>query len=166
MAARDIMISPVTLTGDGDDRFVPFGICFPLVSTTGRIEIPLQFEAEPVAGASTLTIIVAPFAASMRGITRIERHPFSVQAFLPLVAQPVVTFVAPAGEPPRHAEQFAAFVVPAGHGIAYRAGTWHCGLMGLEAAVNVATFVRRIADGSDTEFADLPFNLTLKERIG
>ena len=164
MAAPDIEISPVTLTEDGDDGFAPFGICFSLVSMTGRIDIPLQFEGEPAAGTSTLTIIVAPFARSMGGISRIERHPFSVQAFLPLTARPMVTFVAPPGKPPRHAEQIAAFVVPVGHGIAYRAGTWHSGLMGLEAAVNVATFVRRIDDGSDTEFADLPFNLHLTER--
>ena len=158
-------IGPVTLSGGGDDRFAPFGICFSLVPTAGRIGIPLQFEGEKAVGASTLTIIVAPFARNMGGISRIERHPFSVQAFLPLAAQPMVTFVAPPGEPPHRVEQIAAFIVPAGHGIAYRAGTWHSGLMGLEGEVNVATFIRRIDDGSDTEFADLPFNLNLTERI-
>jgi ureidoglycolate hydrolase len=165
MAARDMTISPVTLRGDRDDRFAPFGTCFSLVPTAGRIGIPLQFEGEKAVGDSTLTIIVAPFARSVGGISRIERHPFSVQAFLPLGAQPMVTFVAPPGEPPHHVEQVAAFVVPAGHGIAYRAGTWHSGLMGLEGDVNVATFIRRIGDGSDTEFADLPFNLNLTERL-
>jgi ureidoglycolate hydrolase len=159
------MISPLTLTGHSDVRFDPFGTCFSLAPAAGRISIPLQFEGESAVGASTLTIIVAPFLGSMKGISRVERHPFSVQAFLPLDARPVVTFVALPGEPPRHAEQFAAFVVPAGHGIAYRAGTWHSGLMGLEADVNVATFIRRIDDGSDTEFADLSFNLKLTERI-
>ena len=158
-------ISPVTLSGDHDDRFAPFGICFSLVPTTGRINVPLQFEGVKAVGASTLTIIVAPFARSMGGISRIERHPFSVQAFLPLSAQPMVTFVAPPGKPPHHVEQLAAFVVPAGHGIAYRAGTWHSGLMGLEGDVQVATFIRRIDDGSDTEFADLSFNLNLTERV-
>lgn len=158
-------ISPLTLAGDDDDRFAPFGICFRLASTAGRIDVPLQFEGEPVRGTSTLTIIVAPFAGNIGSISRIERHPFSVQAFLPLCAQPMVTFVARPGEPPRHAEQIAAFVVPAGHGIAYRAGTWHSGLMGLEADVSVATFIRRIGDGSDTEFVDLPFKLNLTELI-
>jgi ureidoglycolate hydrolase len=165
MAARDMTISPVTLSGDRDDRFAPFGTCFSLSPTAGRIGIPLQLEGEKAVGASTLTIIVAPFARSMGGISRIERHSFSVQAFLPLSAQPMLTFVAPPGEPPRNAEQIAAFVVPAGHGIAYRAGTWHSGLMGLEADVSVATFIRRIGDGSDTEFADLSFTLKLTERI-
>ena len=164
MAGRDMTINPVTLNGDGDDRFAPFGTCFRLVPAVGRIEVPLQFEGDKAVGTSTLTIIVAPFVGSMMGgIRRIERHPFSVQAFLPLDAQPVVTFVAPPGEPPHHVEQITAFVVPPGHGIAYRAGTWHSGLMGLEADVNVATFIRRIADGSDTEFAELPFNLDLTE---
>jgi ureidoglycolate hydrolase len=165
MAARDIAISPIALTGDGDERFAPFGVCFSLASTGGRIAVPLQFEGEPAAGASTLTIITTPFVRGLDGISRIERHPSSVQAFLPLNPQPMVTFVAPPGEPPRDAGQIAAFVVPAGHGIAYRTGTWHSGLMGLEAAVNVVTFVRRIDDGSDTEFADLSFNLLLTERI-
>jgi ureidoglycolate hydrolase len=159
------MISPLTLTGGGDGRFAPFGTCFSLAPAAGRINVPLQFEGEPAKGASTLTIIVAPFVRSVSDISRIERHPFSVQAFLPLSAQPAVTFVAPPGEPPRHAEQIAAFVVPTGHGIAYRAGTWHSGLMGLEADVSVASFIRRIGDGSDTEFADLSFNLILAERI-
>jgi ureidoglycolate hydrolase len=165
MAARDIAISPVILTSGGDERFAPFGICFSLVSTAGRVDVPLQFEGEPATGASALTVITAPFARSMNGISRIERHPFSAQAFLPLSARPMVTFVAPPGEPPRHADQIAAFVVPVGHGIAYRAGTWHSGLMGLEAAVSVASFVRRIGDGTDTEFADLSFKLHLTERI-
>lgn len=158
-------ISPVTLSGDSDDRFAPFGTCFSLVPTDGRIGIPLQFEGEKAVGESTLTIVVARFARSVGGISRIERHPFSVQAFLPLGAQPTVTFVAPPGEPPHHVDQIAAFVVPAGHGIAYRAGTWHSGLMGLESDVNVAAFIRRIDDGSDTEFANLPFNLNLSEWI-
>jgi ureidoglycolate hydrolase len=165
MTARNMTISPVTLSGDRDDRFAPFGTCFSLVPAAGRIGIPLQFEGEKAVGASTLTIIVAPFARSMGGISRIERHPFSVQAFLPLDAQPVVTFVAPPGEPPHQVDQITAFVLPAGHGIAYRAGIWHSGLMGLEGDVNVATFIRRIDGGSDTEFADLPFNLSLTERI-
>jgi ureidoglycolate hydrolase len=164
MADSNRMISPLTLAGD-DSRFAPFGNCFSLVPTAGRINVPLQFEGELAKGSSTLAIIVAPCIRSMGVINRIERHPFSVQAFLPLGAQPMVTFVARPGEPPRHAEEITAFVVPAGHGIAYRAGTWHSGLMGLDADVNVATFIRRIGDGSDTEFADLSFDLKLPERI-
>ena len=158
-------ISPVTLTGDADERFTPFGTCFRLDPAAGRIAVPLQFEGELAEGTSTLTIIVALFVRRIGGIGRIERHPFSVQVFLPLDTRPLVTFVARAGEPPRHAGQVTAFVVPPGHGIAYRAGTWHSGLMGLEGDVNVATFIRRIDNGSDTEFADLPFNLDLTERM-
>jgi hypothetical protein len=37
--------------------------------------------------------------------------------------------------------------------------------MGFGADTSVATFVRRIGDGSDTEFVDLPFNLHIAERI-
>lgn len=163
MPAQDVVIRPVVLSGCGDARFAPFGICFALDPTSGRAAVPLQFEGERAAGKSTLTIITAPFARATNGIRRIERHPFSVQAFLPLTARATVTIVAPPGDPPGSAEQFSAFVVPAGHGIAYRTGTWHSGFMGLEVDTSVATFVRRIGDGSDTELVDLPFNLRLAE---
>jgi ureidoglycolate hydrolase len=165
MPARDVVIRPVALTGGSDARFEPFGTCFALDPTSGRVAVPLQFEGERATGTGTLTIITAPFARGTNGMCRIERHPFSVQAFLPLSAQSTVTIVAPPGEPPASAEQFSAFVVPAGHGIAYRTGTWHGGFMGFEADTSVATFVRRIGDGSDTEFVDLPFNLHIAERI-
>jgi ureidoglycolate hydrolase len=165
MPAQDVVIKPILLVGYADGRFAPFGTCFTLDPTTGRIAVPLQFEGERVAGTSTLTIITAPFARGTNGIRRLERHPSSVQAFLPMVAGETVTIVAPPGEPPDCAEQLSAFVVPAGHGIAYKTGTWHSGLMGFETDMSVATFIRRIDDGSDTEFLELPFTLHLADRI-
>jgi ureidoglycolate hydrolase len=159
------VIKPVVLAGCGDGRFAPFGTCFALHPTSGRFAVPLEFEGEPVAGTSTLTIITAPFAQGTNGIRRLERHPSSVQVFLPLVARATVTIVAPPGGLPDRPEQLSAFVVPAGHGIAYRTGTWHSGFMGLEADTSVATFIRRIGDGSDTEFLDLPFTLHLADGI-
>jgi ureidoglycolate hydrolase len=165
MMVQDVLIRPVTLTGADDLRFTPFGACFALQPTSGRFPVPLTFEGESSAGTGTLTIITVPSARGMNGVRRIECHPFSVQAFVPLTSGPVVTIVAPAGKPPTHAEQLSGFVVPAGHGIAYRTGIWHSGLMGFEEDTSVVTFVRRIDEGSDTDFAELSFNLYIAEHI-
>lgn len=159
---EDIALEPIALTGSNDNRFSPFGICFGLDPRFGRIPIPLQ--GQPTAGSSTLTIITAPSVRSTDFVSRIERHPFSVQAFLPFGARPTVAIVAQSGELPHHPERFTAFIVPPQHGVVYHVGTWHAGFMGLEADETVVTFVRRIDDGSDTEFADLQFNLYLAEQ--
>jgi ureidoglycolate hydrolase len=165
MVTRDVALQPIKLTGHDDSRFAPFGTCFSLNPSGGRIPVPLGSEARTTAASSTLTIITAPAVQKERDLNRIERHPFSVQAFLPFGAQAVVTIVAVPGAPPSRPEQFTAFIVPPRHGIAYHVGTWHTGLMGLEGDETVATFVRRLEDGRDTEFADLAFNLHLAERM-
>jgi ureidoglycolate hydrolase len=71
--------------------------------------------------------------------------------------------VAPAGAPPAHPDQLTAFRIPAGHGVVYRTGIWHAGLMGADDDTFVATFVRRMEDASDTEFALLPFIARIAE---
>jgi ureidoglycolate hydrolase len=156
-------LRPALLAGAGDVLFAPFGVCFGLAPDPGRIPVPLEFDGETVAGRAALTIITAPSARRLGHIGRLERHPFSVQAFIPLALKPVAAILAPAGDPPRRTDQLTAFIVPPGHGIAYRTGVWHCGLMGIEDDVPVASFVRRLADGSDTEIAELPFCVRIEE---
>jgi ureidoglycolate hydrolase len=163
--AHDAVIRSTALAAAGDARFAPFGTCFALAPMPERIPVPLQFEGEPAMGTSTLTIITALSIGSTGSIRRLERHRFSVQAFLPLTSRPVVAIVAPAGGAPSRAEHLSAFVVPVGYGIAYRTGVWHCGLMGLDGDANVASFVRRMDDGSDTEFVDLSFSMRIAESI-
>jgi ureidoglycolate hydrolase len=165
MSVKDVALEPIALIGGDDSRFSPFGTCFSLNPAGGRIPVPLGDSGQPTGGSSTLTIIIAPSVRHMKDLRRVERHPFSVQAFLPFGARPTVTIVAPPGEPPQHARQFTAFIVPPGHGITYHVGTWHTGFMGLEGNEAVATFVHRLDDGSDTEFAQLPFNLHVAEQI-
>ena len=165
MVTEYVALRPVELTGHDDSRFASFGTCFSLDPSKGRIPVPLGSEALITAGSSTLTIITAPAVQREKDLNRIERHPFSVQAFLPLGARPVITIVALAGERPSRPEQFTAFIVPPRHGIAYHIGTWHTGLMGLHGDEPAATFVRRLEDGSDTELADLAFKLNLAEQI-
>jgi ureidoglycolate hydrolase len=163
MTNTDVPLKSVPLADVGDARLAPFGACFRLTPDPDRVRVPLDFDGQKAAGAATLTIITAPSARRAGAIGRLERHPLSVQAFIPLAWKPVVTILAPAGVRPRRADQLTAFIVPTGHGIAYRPGVWHCGLMGFEGDVPVASFVHRMADGSDTEVVDLSFRVRIAE---
>ena len=66
-----------------------------------------------------------PFAVMM-----LERHPLGSQAFMPLVAQPYLVVVAPAGEAPEP-DALRAFLARPGQGINYAPGVWHHPLLAL-----------------------------------
>ncbi len=86
----------------------------------------------------------------------IERHPYSVQVFVPLGDEPLLVVAAlPEIETPT-VDDFVAFKVPPRHAVIYRVGTWHLGMASQTAPTTVAGFIRRIADGSDTEIRELP----------
>jgi ureidoglycolate hydrolase len=163
MSAREVSLRLVCLASVDDGRFAPFGANFATTPVPNRVPVPLRFDGEATDGESTITVIRVPAAASVGSIQRVERHPLSVQAFIPLGGQPLVVLVAPAGAPPAHPDQLTAFRIPAGHGVAYRTGIWHAGLMGADDDTFAATFVRRMEDASDTEFALLPFIARIAE---
>ena len=66
-----------------------------------------------------------PFAVMM-----LERHPLGSQAFMPLVAQPYLIVVAPAGEAPEP-DALRAFLAQPGQGVNYANGVWHHPLLAL-----------------------------------
>ncbi len=66
---------------------------------------------------------VAPISFPFN-ITKLERHPHSSQAFIPLISRPFLSIVAPASDKINPAE-IKGFYVPSGQGINYRRGTWH-----------------------------------------
>ena len=68
-----------------------------------------------------------PFAVMM-----LERHPLGSQAFMPLVAQPYLVVVAPAGEAPEP-DALRAFFAQPGQGVNYAKGVWHHPLLSLNA---------------------------------
>ena len=66
-----------------------------------------------------------PFAVMM-----LERYPLGSQAFMPLVAQPYLVVVAPAGEAPEP-DALRAFFAQPGQGVNYAPGVWHHPLLAL-----------------------------------
>lgn len=88
------------------------------------------------------TVRAFPFVAH-----EVERHRLSDQVFLPLgAARRCVLLVAPPGPPPVPGA-LRAFVSDGRQGVRLRAGTWHHGLLALDAGPWVV-LERRAADGA------------------
>ena len=94
----------------------------------------------------------------------LERHRLSDQVFLPLgAARRCVVLVAPAGSEPTQAS-VRAFVSNGRQGVCIRAGTWHHGLISLDAGP-WAVIERRALDGEvDCDVRALVLQVTLAPR--
>jgi len=119
-----ITLEPIT-----EERFAPFGELIAVGAAFGRTDFVARIEnARPHARANLATIKLEPTPLPAT-ITRMEKHAYSSQAFIPLDVARYVVIVAPdrAGAPDE--AELIGFVVPSGVGVSYRAGTWHTGLM-------------------------------------
>lgn len=94
--------------------------------------------------------------------TRLERHPWTSQTFLPLQASRYIVLVAPSAADgmPDHAN-LRAFWSPGHHGITYSAGVWHHGIVVVDGPAHFAVLMWRVGGGRDDEFCDLPAPVTL-----
>jgi len=121
------------------ERFAPFGDVmavdaanrhFPINGgTTERYHDLANLDA----GADG-KLIVSIFRGQPRelpfAVTMLERHPLGSQAFMPLVAQPYLVVVAPAGIAPAP-DTLRAFLARPGQGVNYAPGVWHHPLLAL-----------------------------------
>jgi ureidoglycolate hydrolase len=154
MMSSRISTAPVTLElCDIDtDSFAIFGVVKDVPKDGGRCAIPTRLIHAAAQGNATLGIItvqnIADFEASK---PKIERHPFSVQVFIPLGNAPLIPVVAPAGLERPRAQDFHAFRAKVGQYIAYGEGTWHLGMVCDGPPMAVAVFIHRLPDGSDTQ---------------
>ncbi|WP_226575844.1 ureidoglycolate lyase [Acuticoccus sediminis] len=136
------------------DSFAPYGALVPVPQDGARVPLPETFPGERTAGEPRLAMnAIAPAAGAVP--LMLERHPYSVQMFVPLGEEPLLAVVAsPDLDRPGRGD-LRAFKIPARHAVVYRAGTWHLGMAALTGPTAVAVFIRRMADGRDTEFFDL-----------
>jgi ureidoglycolate lyase len=118
----------------------------------------LAFDAED--GKPCLAIFKA-VARNMAGPwTELERHRLGTQTFVPLNGVRYVVLVALGDEVP-DASTLKAFTVSGHQGITLRAGTWHHGLLALDAGDFVV--LERSSETVDCELAQLadPVSITL-----
>src|SRR4051812_48042766 len=98
-------------------------------------------------------------------ISKLERHRFSPQTFIPLEVSRYLVTVAPSDAFGRLiVAEARAFVVGSGRGIVYRCGTWHAGMTVLDRPARFAVLIWSMKDASQNdEFLDLPTPLQIAE---
>lgn len=121
---------------------------------------PRQDRATPIenlrarASANLALVRSEPFAGLMP-LTRMERHPHSSQAFLPLAVGSYLVVVAPDRDGRPDEAAIRAFRVPGRAGINYRAGAWHAHLMTTSAPGTFAMLVHEDGTAEDCVFAPI-----------
>ena len=144
------------------EAFAPFGTLAAASDNIARLQVPTRFDEEVTRGEATLSLIrVQALRLGCAARPTLERHPFSVQAFIPLGDAPLVAVVAARELDRPAAADLRAFRARPRQAIIYREGTWHLGMACDGAPMVVAVFIRRLEDGSDTEMHELDCDLRL-----
>lgn len=94
-------------------------------------------------------------------ICRLERHPLSSQAFIPLSGRPYLVVVAPPGD--LRETQIQVFHASANQGVNYHAGTWHHFCLALHEQSDFLV-IDRIGDGENCD--EVTLRKALKIDIG
>lgn len=145
------------------ESFAQFGDLVEPPVGGGRVTIPTSLTPAITDGGPTLTFItLSPATLEIERSAKLERHPFSVQVFIPLGDAPMVCIVANDGSPTeRGGSSLRAFRTRQGQAVVLREGTWHLGMMCEGEEMVAATFIYRLANGEDTETLPLKTQLRL-----
>jgi ureidoglycolate lyase len=145
------------------DAFKPFGDVLAAPPGGGRRTFGdglanLRAHAEP-----NLTISrVEPDITFPLAIREFERHPFSSQSFVPMSVSRWLVIVAPPGPDGSPDGAMArAFLAGPGHGVTYRAGTWHHRLTVLDSNATFAVLMWRDGSADDEELWPLAQPVTV-----
>lgn len=148
------------------ELFKPFGEVLEAPTSSGRAYFDgalanLRHNASP----SMSLVAVAPAQGDQISVTKMERHQYSSQTFIPMDVDKWLVIVAPpepSGAPnPKGAR---AFVASRKEGITYRAGVWHCPLTVLNRSAQFAIFMWLERSASDEEFIQLSVPFTVDRR--
>lgn len=147
---RRIAIAPLEAA-----LFAPFGSLLEAPDPGPRQDRAAALEStRPGAPANLALIRSEPYPAAMP-LARLERHPHSVQVFLPLCVESYVVVVAPdAGGRPDEAG-LLAFRVPGTVGLCYRRNAWHAHMMTLRESGIFAMLVHEDGGAEDCVFAGI-----------
>jgi ureidoglycolate lyase len=148
---------PITSVPLTAEAFAPFGTV-----VAHRGESPLM----PYAGAfdhtdeATLTTVsVLRVTTAFHGpisITRLERHPYSAQSFIPLKGGRSLLVVCGADAEGRpRPDDARAFIAAADQGVTYRRNVWHRSVTALEAPSEFVVLMVQTGRDDDNVFYDL-----------
>jgi ureidoglycolate lyase len=148
------------------EAFAPYGEVLTPPTDPGRAYFEAALtSARPHARPSLSLSHRAPLERPALESDLLERHEFSSQSFVPLDVSRWLIVVCPhtaAGGP--DVAKAVAFVAGPGHGVTYRANTWHHGLTVLDRAARFAIFMWRDGGPTDEEFVRVPpFTVTVDD---
>ena len=134
------------------EAFAPFGQVFAAPAEKGRIYLDEQLAtARPTWRTSLSLSRSGPPATLPLVATRMERHAYSTQTFVPLEPARYLILVAPRAANGPDVAQARAFVAAPGQGITYAMNTWHHPMTVLDAPAGFAVMMWR-DDGPDDEY--------------
>lgn len=147
---RTLPIEPIT-----PEAFAPYGTLLVGPESGPRQDRAAEIaNGRPGAGLNLALVRSEPFAETMP-LRRLERHPHSAQAFLPLAVGEYLVVVAPDADGRPDEARLRAFRVPAGTGIVYRGGAWHAHMTTMTAPGTFAMLVHEDGTPEDCVFASI-----------
>src|SRR5919108_5859303 len=145
------------------EAFAPFGDVLQAPPDAGRIYYDKSLgNGRARATPSLSVVLVNPLASLPLEATRMERHEFSSQSFIPLDVGRWLVIVAPhamTGGP--DAEKARAFLAGPGQGITYGMNVWHHPLTVLDRRARFTVFMWLEGRKTDEEFVSLAKPLTV-----
>ncbi|CDZ64928.1 ureidoglycolate lyase [Neorhizobium galegae] len=153
---RSLLTAPLTA-----EAFRPFGTVCDVSDLSGLLPLPSAYEAIGAAVKPVLQVVKVESVPRQLTITRLEKHPYSAQTFLPLNMSPsliVVCETGADGEP--NLTTLKAFVAQPTQIVTYNRGVLHHRLTPLKASADFAMTMMSSADG-DTVLYDLSTPITV-----
>jgi ureidoglycolate hydrolase len=147
---NEIRARPITREG-----FAPYGWVLDAPASGDRENFAAEVANLRGSARANLALARAPLLAPGERLTRMERHPFSTQAFLPLDVERYLVVGAPDRDGAPDMSRAEAFVVPGTVGVAYRANAWHRPMAVVAGAGVFAMLVHDDGGPDDTHWAEV-----------
>ena len=139
------------------EAFRPFGDVFEAPGDYRRVYVSDALDSGRAAARPSLSVLrVKPVITPALVATRMERHEFSSQSFIPMDAGRYLVIVAPmsaTGGPDE--SRLMAFVAHGGQGITYGMNVWHHPLTVLDRDATFAITMWLDGSATDEQFVDL-----------
>jgi ureidoglycolate lyase len=131
------------------ESFAPFG------EVLGPSATAAAFAAAPPARPTLRVSDDLPLVHLPLRVTRMERHPWSAQSFIPMTdARFLVVVAEPAADGTPDPARLAAFIAQ-GAALCYRPNLWHHGMSVLDAGARFVVLMATAGRPDDDIFADL-----------
>jgi ureidoglycolate lyase len=147
--------------------FAPFGDVIAHEGDAARryLAAPFEHDSAAIEPRFWVTRVTEGAHLPLR-IEQLERHPYSAQSFIPLLATRYLVVVARGdsrGVP--NLDSVQAFIAASHQGVCYRPGIWHHRLTALDAPAEFAIFMA-MTRRNDDEFHDLSSTLEIVDSGG